>query len=203
MRTNWRRRIWRRYSALAAAEYRAAQRRAVQPVARLRGCRRFAAGDVRDQPVHRAQPAPSRFRPGRCVRHPQRRAISSGRLGNAYLARIERPHEFSVAFRDTNWIPGAENRIPVAPGGQPGVDGGSRLCGLSAGVVVSRCRRGRANRLWCVRREGHEPPGLLSRAISSARCGESGHTDLARLLRNSIRWVAGANPPSHHRRQTA
>jgi hypothetical protein len=23
----------------------------------------------------------------------------------------------------------------------------------------------------------------------------SGHTDLARLLRNSIRWVAGANPP--------
>jgi hypothetical protein len=23
----------------------------------------------------------------------------------------------------------------------------------------------------------------------------SGHTDLARLLQNSIRWVAGANPP--------
>jgi len=33
-------------------------------------------------------------------------------------------------------------------------------------------------------------PGDIERTM-----WRSGHTDLARLLRNSIRWVAGANPP--------
>src|ERR1017187_10232868 len=33
-----------------------------------------------------------------------------GTLGNAYLARIEKPHEILTGFSNTNWIPGAENR---------------------------------------------------------------------------------------------
>jgi hypothetical protein len=33
-------------------------------------------------------------------------------------------------------------------------------------------------------------PGDIERTM-----WQSGHTDLARLLQNSIRWVAGANPP--------
>ncbi len=35
--------------------------------------------------------------------------------GNAYLARIEKPHAILNGFSNTHWIPGAENRIPVAP----------------------------------------------------------------------------------------
>ena len=38
-----------------------------------------------------------------------------GTLGNAYLARIEKQHEILNGFAGTNWIPGAENRVPVAP----------------------------------------------------------------------------------------
>ena len=38
-----------------------------------------------------------------------------GTLGNAYYARIERPHEIVSGFGDTNWLPGAEFRLPVKP----------------------------------------------------------------------------------------
>jgi hypothetical protein len=38
-----------------------------------------------------------------------------GTNGNAYLARIEKPHAILNGFAGTNWIPGAENRVPVAP----------------------------------------------------------------------------------------
>ena len=38
-----------------------------------------------------------------------------GTIGNAYLARIEKQHEILNGFSGTNWIPGAENRVPVAP----------------------------------------------------------------------------------------
>ena len=38
----------------------------------------------------------------------------TGTLGNAYLARIERQHEILAGFSNTNWLPGAENRLPVA-----------------------------------------------------------------------------------------
>src|SRR5262249_32806247 len=37
-----------------------------------------------------------------------------GTTGNAYLARIERQHEILSGFTNTRWIPGAENRVPVA-----------------------------------------------------------------------------------------
>ena len=38
-----------------------------------------------------------------------------GTAGNGYLARIEKPHEIIRGFSGTNWIPGAENRVPIAP----------------------------------------------------------------------------------------
>src|SRR4051794_26252613 len=36
-----------------------------------------------------------------------------GTIGNGYYARIERQHPILNGFTDTNWIPGAEYRIPV------------------------------------------------------------------------------------------
>ncbi len=38
-----------------------------------------------------------------------------GTAGNAYLARIEKQHGILNGFSNTAWIPGAENRVPVAP----------------------------------------------------------------------------------------
>jgi hypothetical protein len=38
-----------------------------------------------------------------------------GTNGNAYYGRIERPHPIVEGFKDTNWLPGAQNRVPLKP----------------------------------------------------------------------------------------
>ena len=40
-----------------------------------------------------------------------------GTNGNAFYARIERKHEILNGFTDTNWLPGAEYRVPAQAGG--------------------------------------------------------------------------------------
>jgi hypothetical protein len=114
-----------------------------------------------------------------------------GTNGNAYLARIERRHAILEGFVNTGWIPGAENRVPVAPTNEPVL---TVVPGFVAyppelsyptqphttePAVVAR-EQGRSRLLYF--------PGDIERTM-----WQSGHTDLARLLRNSIGWVAGAN----------
>ena len=124
-----------------------------------------------------------------------------GTLGNGYLARIEKQHEILAGFAGTNWIPGAENRVPVATvDGQ--VDGpvDAPILTVVPGFVayppelsypvadhtsepaVVMRQKGASRRLYF--------PGDIERTM-----WKSGHTDLARLLQNSIRWVAGDNAP--------
>jgi len=116
-----------------------------------------------------------------------------GTTGNAYLARIEKPHAILDGFTGTNWLPGAENRVPLAP-----VDGAilTVVPGYPAyppelsypmpsqtdepAVVVRE--QGNSRRVYF--------PGDIERTL-----WRTGHTDLARLLQNAIRWVAGPNPP--------
>ncbi len=116
-----------------------------------------------------------------------------GTNGNAYLARIDRQHDILSGFADTSWIPGAENRIPVAPVEDP-------ISTVVPGFVayppeLSYPLQPRTNEPAIVaRQKGHSRllyfPGDIERTM-----WRSGHTDLARLLQNSIRWVAGSNPP--------
>jgi hypothetical protein len=116
-----------------------------------------------------------------------------GTNGNAYLARIERPHAILNGFAGTNWIPGAENRVPVAPVEGP-------ILTVVPGFVayppeLSYPLQSHTNEPAVVVREKGSSrlvyfPGDIERTL-----WQSGHTDLARLLQNSIRWVAGANPP--------
>jgi len=113
--------------------------------------------------------------------------------GNGYMARIEKPHEILKGFAGTNWIPGAENRVPVAP-----VEGA--VLTVVPGVVgyppeLSYPPQSRTDEPAVVVREKGRSrliyfPGDIERTM-----WKTGHTDLARLLQNSIRWVAGANPP--------
>lgn len=112
---------------------------------------------------------------------------------NAYMARIEKPHEILKGFTGTNWIPGAENRIPVAP-----VDGA--ILTVVSGVVgyppeLSYPPQPRTDEPAVVVREKGQSrliyfPGDIERTM-----WKTGNTDLARLLQNSIRWVAGPNAP--------
>jgi hypothetical protein len=116
-----------------------------------------------------------------------------GTNGNAYLARIEKRHAILNGFAGTNWIPGAENRVPVAPVEGP-------ILTVVPGFVayppeLSYPLQSHTDEPAVVVREKGKSrlvyfPGDIERTM-----WQSGHTDLARLLQNSIRWVAGANPP--------
>jgi hypothetical protein len=118
---------------------------------------------------------------------------SIGTTGNAYLARIEKQHEILNGFVNTNWIPGAENRIPVAPVENPVL---TVVPGFVAyppelsyplqahtdePAVVIR-QKGKSRLVYF--------PGDIERTM-----WRSGHTDLARLLQNAIRWVSGGTSP--------
>ena len=116
-----------------------------------------------------------------------------GTTGNAYAARIEKRHEILDGFTNTNWLPGAEYRLPIAPVDSPvlTVVPGSVAYPpeLSYPVqprtdepaVVLR-EKGKSRLAWF--------PGDIERTM-----WRSGHTDLSRLLQNSIRWVAGGGAP--------
>ena len=115
-----------------------------------------------------------------------------GTNGNAYYARIEKPdatsqHPILEGFSDTNWIPGAQNRIPLKPVHDPVltvVPGFVRYPPELAYPPVSHI----------------DEPAVVLRETGSSRLawfsGDiersywlSGHGDLLRLMHNTIRWL--------------
>ena len=116
-----------------------------------------------------------------------------GTNANGYMARLERQHEILNGFVNTHWIPAAENRLPIAAVDNP-------VLTLVSGVVgyppeLSYPTKPRTEEpVVVVRQKGTSRliyfPGDIERTM-----WRSGHTDLARLVQNSIRWVAGANSP--------
>jgi hypothetical protein len=112
---------------------------------------------------------------------------------NGYLARIEKPHEILQGFSGTNWIPGAEFRIPVAPVDDPILT--VVPCFTAYPPELSYPVQTRTNEpAIVVRQNGRSRrvyfPGDVERTM-----WRTGHTDLARLLQNAIRWVAGPDQP--------
>jgi hypothetical protein len=116
-----------------------------------------------------------------------------GTTGNAYYARIEKKHPVLEGFAGTNWIPGAEYRLPVAPVESP-------VLTVVPGFVayppeLSYPTEPQTNEPAVVVRERGKSrlvyfPGDVERTM-----WRSGHTDLSRLLQNSIRWVSGGDAP--------
>jgi hypothetical protein len=116
-----------------------------------------------------------------------------GTTGNGYMARIERRHDILEGVTGTALLPGAENRVPVAPVESP-------VLTVVPGYVayppeLSYPDPSRTNEPAVVVRDKGQSrlvyfPGDVERTM-----WRSGHTDLSKLLRNSIRWVAGPNAP--------
>ena len=116
-----------------------------------------------------------------------------GTNGNAFSARIENRHEILDGLTGTNWLAGAEYRVPLAPVEGP-------ILTVVPGSVayppeLSYPDPARTHEPAVVLREKGKSrlvffPGDIDRTL-----WHSGHTDLSRLLRNSIRWVAGQDPP--------
>ncbi len=118
-----------------------------------------------------------------------------GRRGNAnsYMARIERPHPILDGFTDTHWIPGAEFRLPLKPVDNPVL---TVVPGYPAyPPELSYPPTPQTNEPAVVLREQGASRLAYFPGDLEATMWLSGHTDLSRLLQNSIRWVAGSAPP--------
>jgi hypothetical protein len=115
-----------------------------------------------------------------------------GTNGNPYYARIEKPeanaaHPILNGFRDTNWLPGAENRMPLQPTGDPVL------------TVVPGFVRYPPELAYPPHSHTDEPAVVLREAGKSRTAwfaGDvertywlTGHGDLLRLLHNTVRWL--------------
>lgn len=115
-----------------------------------------------------------------------------GTNGNPYYARIETPgphpsHPILKGFTNTNWIPGAQNRIPLKPVQNPVL------------TVVPGFVRYPPELAYPPVSHTDEPAVVLHESGSSRIAyfpGDiertywlTGHGDLLRLLHNTIRWI--------------
>ena len=110
-----------------------------------------------------------------------------GTNGNAYYGRIERSHPILDSFVNTNWLPGAQNRVPLKPVSNPiltVVPGFVQYPPELAYPPVSHT----------------DEPAIVLKETGSSRLAYfpgdiertywlTGHGDLLRLLHNSIRWI--------------
>jgi hypothetical protein len=116
-----------------------------------------------------------------------------GTTGNAFAARIEKRHAILDGFTNTNWLPGAEYRLPIAPVDSP-------VLTVVPGSVayppeLSYPLQPRTDEPAVVLREKGKSRLAWFPGDIEGTMWRSGHTDLSRLLQNSIRWVAGGAAP--------
>ena len=110
-----------------------------------------------------------------------------GTVGNAYYGRIERQHPILEGFSDTNWLPGAQNRVPLKAVENPVltvVPGFVRYPPELAYPPVPHT----------------DEPAVVLRETGPSRVAYfpgdiersywlTGHGDLLRLLHNTIGWL--------------
>jgi hypothetical protein len=117
-----------------------------------------------------------------------------GTTGNGYMGRIEGRHPILEGFGQTPLIPGAEYRIPLAP------VAGSALTVVPGYVAyppeLSYPEPAQTTEPAMVVREQGQSRTVFFPGDVDRTAWRSGHPDLSRLLRNAIRWVAGATPPA-------
>jgi hypothetical protein len=115
-----------------------------------------------------------------------------GTNGNPYYARIEKPqagepHEILRGFADTNWIAGAQNRLPLKPVSDPlltVVPGFVRYPPELAYPPVPHTDEPAV----VLREQGASRTAWISGDVERTYW-ITGHGDLLRLIHNSIRWV--------------
>jgi len=114
-----------------------------------------------------------------------------GRRGNSnpFYARIERAHPILDGFTDTNWLPGAEYRLPVAAVENPVLTVVPGFVSYPPELSYPPVRQ-TTEPAVVLRERGKSRlayfPGNIEHSLWIA-----GNTDLSRLLQNTIRWVAG------------
>jgi hypothetical protein len=113
--------------------------------------------------------------------------------GNGFLARIERSHEIVEGFRDTDWIPGAQYLIPIAPVDNPILTVVPPYVAYPPELSYPPVPK-------------TNDPAIVAKQIGASRLvyfpsdvertmWRSGNTDLSRLLQNAVQWVTHGNAP--------
>lgn len=116
-----------------------------------------------------------------------------GTNGNLCYSRIEKQHPILAGFEDTNWLPGTENRLPVAAVPSPiltVVPGFVAYPPELAYPPVSQTNEPAV----VLRVQGNSRLAYFPGDIEGTMW-RSGNTDLSQLLQNTIRWVAGNGAP--------
>ena len=110
-----------------------------------------------------------------------------GSNGNSYYGRIEREHPVLAGFANTNWLPGAQNRVPIKAVQNP-------LLTVVPGFVNYPPELAYPS-------ESHtDEPAIVLREVGKSRIAYfpgdiertfwlTGHGDLLRLLHNTLRWI--------------
>lgn len=110
-----------------------------------------------------------------------------GSNGNSYYGRMEREHAILDGFRDTEWIPGAQNRVPLKPVAEA-------VLTVVPGFVQY------PPELAYPPVERTNEPGVVLRETGASRMAYfpgdlertywlTGDGDLLRLMHNTLRWV--------------
>jgi hypothetical protein len=123
----------------------------------------------------------------------QRAGEVQGTNGNGFYARIMRRHPILDGFVNTNWIPGAEYRLPVKPVDQA-------VLTVVPGYVayppeLSYPPVPRTDEPAAVVREKGASRLVYFPGDVDRTSWRSGHTDISRLIQNAIRWVSKNEAP--------
>jgi Hypothetical glycosyl hydrolase 6/Beta-galactosidase trimerisation domain len=116
-----------------------------------------------------------------------------GTDGNAFYARIERKHEILDGFANTNWLPGGEYRVPLAPVADPVLTVVPGFPAYPPELAYPRTPQTNV-------------PAVVLREVGTSRLAYiasdiersmwvSGDIDLSRLLQNTVNWILRGEQP--------
>ncbi len=113
--------------------------------------------------------------------------------GNGFYARIERAHEILNGFEDTNWIPGGAYRLAVKAAGAMPLSVVPAYTAYPPELSYNPLPE-TGDPAVIVRENGDSRLLYFAGDVERA-AWRSGHTDLGRLLQNSVDWLVRATRP--------
>jgi hypothetical protein len=116
-----------------------------------------------------------------------------GTNGNAFYARIERQHDVLNSFKDTNWLPGAEHRVPIAPVANPVLTVVPGFVAYPPELAYPQIPQ-TSEPAVVLQEKGTSRLAYFSGDIERTML-VSGEADLSHLLRNTVKWIARDNQP--------
>jgi hypothetical protein len=114
--------------------------------------------------------------------------------GNGYYARIERKHPILDGFADTNWLPGAEYRVPIAPVDNPVLTVVPGFVAYPPELAYPPTPNTNIPAV-VLREKGKSRLAYISGDIERSMW-VSGHTDLSQLLQNTVKWMLRDEQPA-------